>query len=188
MTDNNNLKDFIKEYLQIYNIPLKNLKGNSTVDMIVDGRSSANWTSRTVLNWIEKYFPNKPKNQMIYTYILNQFDLRYCFNCHEILESYDFYKGQSKCKNCSKNIAHNWHNKNKDKGIISSANYRASKIQRTPKWANLQKIKDFYLNCPKNYHVDHVIPLQGKNISGLHVIENLQYLTAEENYKKGNKW
>ncbi len=59
--------------------------------------------------------------------------------------------------------------------------------QSTPKWANLQAITDFYKNCPEGCHVDHVIPLNGKNVSGLHVLENLQYLPAAENLKKSNK-
>ena len=65
--------------------------------------------------------------------------------------------------------------------------YKAAKLQRVPKWADLEAIKEFYLNCPEGHHVDHIIPLRGKTASGLHVIENLQYLTAEENLKKGNR-
>lgn len=44
----------------------------------------------------------------------------------------------------------------------------------------------FYINCPKNKVVDHVIPLLGKLVSGLHVKWNLQYLTPKQNGKKGN--
>ena len=65
---------------------------------------------------------------------------------------------------------------------------RASKLQRTPMWVNYEKIKEFYLNCPDGYHVDHEIPLQGKLVSGLHILENLQYLTAKENLSKSNKY
>ena len=69
-----------------------------------------------------------------------------------------------------------------------NAKRRASKLQRTVPWADLKAIKQFYINCPKGYHVDHIVPLQGVNISGLHVLNNLQYLTKSQNSSKGNKW
>lgn len=58
----------------------------------------------------------------------------------------------------------------------------------TPKWINIESICEFYANCPKGYHVDHIIPLNGENVSGLHVAWNLQYLPAKENIKKSNKY
>ena len=66
--------------------------------------------------------------------------------------------------------------------------YYSAKLQRTPKWADLDKIKEVYLNCPKGLEVDHIIPLQGKEVSGLHVACNLQYLTRSENSSKSNKF
>jgi len=73
-------------------------------------------------------------------------------------------------------------------GNALSNKRRASKLQRTPAWADLEAIKQFYLNCPKGYQVDHIVPLQGVNVSGFHVLNNLQYLTAFENNSKGNKY
>lgn len=56
-----------------------------------------------------------------------------------------------------------------------------------PKWVNIDEIAEFYANCPEGYHVDHIMPLDGENFSGLHVIWNLQYLPAAENVSKSNK-
>ena len=58
--------------------------------------------------------------------------------------------------------------------------------RQTPKWANRNLIRKFYVNKPEGYHVDHIIPLRGKLVSGLHVEGNLQYLPALENMKKHN--
>jgi len=65
---------------------------------------------------------------------------------------------------------------------------RAGKLQRIVGWTDHKAIEEFYANCPKGYHVDHIVPLQGANVSGLHVLNNLQYLTATQNLIKGNKW
>ena len=64
---------------------------------------------------------------------------------------------------------------------------RAVKL-RTPKWADMEAIRNIYLNAPEGYEVDHIIPLQGKLVSGLHVAENLQYLTQADNWAKKAKF
>lgn len=66
------------------------------------------------------------------------------------------------------------------------ARRRAAKLCRTPPWADLEAIKQFYIECPEDMTVDHIIPLQGKRVSGLHVFENLQYLTPSKNCSKSN--
>jgi hypothetical protein len=93
-------------------------------------------------------------------------------------------------KNLEKNraIRREHYYNNKEMYKINCAKRRAAKLQAIPPWANLEEIKQFYLNCPEGYEVDHIHPLQGENICGLHVINNLQYLTVQANRSKGNKF
>lgn len=59
--------------------------------------------------------------------------------------------------------------------------------QATPVWAELDKIKLLYIEAAKlGLQVDHIIPIAGKNVCGLHVLANLQLLTEEENRRKKN--
>lgn len=81
---------------------------------------------------------------------------------------------------------HQWRLNNLEYDAYRAATYRARKLQQTPSWADLKKIEEIYLNCPKGHHVDHVIPLKGKTVRGLHVETNLQYLPAKENLAKRN--
>ena len=71
------------------------------------------------------------------------------------------------------------------------AKYKAAKLQRIPVWITkdeLNMMQFFYIKCPEGFDVDHIVPLQGRNVSGLHVLSNLQYLTKEENGRKANKF
>lgn len=68
---------------------------------------------------------------------------------------------------------------------------QAARMKRCPPWADDGKITAVYAEAKrrtkidgKEWHVDHVIPLQGKNVSGLHVYDNLQVLPGVENLKK----
>jgi hypothetical protein len=81
-----------------------------------------------------------------------------------------------------------WKRKNRWNGSYHCSVRRTAKIQRTPAWADLDKIAKVYKDCPPGMTVDHVIPLRGKLVSGLHVHNNLQYLTPSENAKKKNKF
>jgi len=67
---------------------------------------------------------------------------------------------------------------------FASAKYRAKKKQQTPADADMEVIKQIYLDCPKGYEVDHIIPISK---GGLHHQDNLQYLTISENRRKGNR-
>lgn len=58
----------------------------------------------------------------------------------------------------------------------------------TPFWANVDKIKDVYKNRPEGFEVDHIVPIKNDNVCGLHIHNNLQYLTITENRSKHNKF
>ena len=69
-----------------------------------------------------------------------------------------------------------------------NATRRANKLQATPAWASLERIKEIYKSCPLGYHVDHIIPLISNVVCGLHVENNLQIITAQDNLRKSNKF
>ena len=48
-----------------------------------------------------------------------------------------------------------------------------------------ENIRNFYVNCPSGYEVDHIDPISS---GGNHELSNLHYITKEENRKKGNPW
>jgi len=72
---------------------------------------------------------------------------------------------------------------------------RVAKLQRTPPWANQAAIKAIYADATRlteetgvMHHVDHIYPLQGKIVSGLHVETNLQILQWRDNIIKRNNF
>lgn len=81
-----------------------------------------------------------------------------------------------------------WYKRNKDKQKIKVMLEKHERLQRMPSWVDQDELIKIYENRPDGYYVDHIVPLRGKNVSGLHVPWNLQYLPAQENMSKGNKF
>ena len=120
------------------------------------------------------------------THILNYYGYKYCYKCARCLLAINFQNKKSTrdgkacmCKECRTIYL------GSGIGNAQTARRNARKIKATVSWGQ-DEITDFYKNCPKGYHVDHIVPLQGKYVCGLHVITNLQYLTAKENQEKHN--
>lgn len=87
-----------------------------------------------------------------------------------------------------------WQKTNKEKTLAGIAKYKAAKIRRIPPWADMAKIEAVYIERERieretgvPHDVDHIIPLQGKTVSGFHVHTNLQVIPRAENRRKGNR-
>ncbi len=152
----------------------------------------------------EYHFKNKDyinKKSITYFYEnkeqLNQNALEYYNKNRDVLiaKQADWRnKNRELCRKLSKN----WAGKNPEKVMAIHAKRRAAKIKRTPSWLSedqLVKIERIYAEAIKrkqetglDWHVDHIIPLQGKLVSGLHVPENMQIILAKDNVKKGNRY
>jgi hypothetical protein len=84
-----------------------------------------------------------------------------------------------------------------DRVNSDTAKRRAAKKSATPVWLDnqmLSEIRSFYTKAKNKeketgivHHVDHIVPLNGKNVSGLHVPWNLQVLPFYANLSKSNK-
>lgn len=138
--------------------------------------------------------------------LLTNAELKICSTCRGCLNHSEFTKDSnsfdmldSNCKRCKSSKNAIYYSDNKDsyhKPYIEqhraeynarNAKRRATKLQATTSWSNLAAIKQIYINCPEGHHVDHIYPLISDWVCGLHVEENLQYLSAEENMRKGNR-
>lgn len=154
---------------------------------------------------IKKLFPSKTKATKWNNYLYGLLEYKKCTGCSELLafdsysknietlDSYSYY-----CKDCRAIIRSQFtinnpeyakqdYINNKSSYIARAIKYKTRRDLATPKWANLEIISRIYA-CAEDYHVDHIIPLQGKHVCGLHVENNLQYLSVEENLRKSNKF
>lgn len=98
------------------------------------------------------------------------------------------YKGTERQKLVNRKKCKTWQVNNLAWFTNYMALRRTTILHATPNWADLEEIKLFYKACPKGYHVDHIIPLKNKIVCGLHTEANLQYLPAQENLRKSNKF
>lgn len=133
--------------------------------------------------------------------------LRTCRTCGQQLQLLDdnfaLNKGcwNSSCRPCVRSRTRQWMETNPERARLRAyqgcAERYAAKRQRMPEWLSKeqkQQIKEVYAESRGlrltglNVHVDHIVPLMGKSVSGLHVPWNLQIITAHENAMKLNRF
>lgn len=83
--------------------------------------------------------------------------------------------------------------KNPERKNADTGSRRRRFREATPKWANMFFIKEIYelailrtKMTGLEWHVDHIIPLRGKLVCGLHVENNLAVVPAKDNLRKSN--
>ena len=130
-----------------------------------------------------------------------------CSECWEIKNLKEFGRYQpwegrlyfrSTCKACDAQRSRIYDSQYPEKAVERGVRRRNTKHKATPLWLSKSDKKDIgkiYKECRARnkeagyikYHVDHIIPLQGTDVCGLHVPWNLQIITARENLAKSNK-
>lgn len=105
---------------------------------------------------------------------------------------------------CSKKLMEyrrKWKSKNFEKVNSDGMKRYARKTNQTPAWlgkADYAEIDGFYLFCKvfnsyktvrdDKLQVDHIVPIRGKKVSGMHVPWNLQVITSRDNVQKSSKF
>lgn len=97
----------------------------------------------------------------------------------------------SQCKHC-KNVEYKRNNRG---AVNENHSIRKAHVKRaTPAWVNREELRKMYISAANEtrrtgipHHVDHIEPIQGIDVSGLHVPWNLQVVTASYNCAKSNR-
>jgi hypothetical protein len=142
--------------------------------------------------------------------------MKICLKCKEAKPYFAFAKHSTSkdgyytsCIECKKLYLKEWYAKNKAKVLDRASSWsksnldkkrfyrskrRAAILNLTPKWANLDRIKQIYIEAANLrdqtgilYEVDHIVPLKGKNVCGFHSEHNLQIIEMSKNRQKAYK-
>ena len=137
-------------------------------------------------DWV-KNNPERRKEICTKSYLTNQ---------DTILEKQSIYRQNNKDL-CNSRIK-SWSERNADKIRAKDARRRSVQLNAQPPWLSAEQKRDIdsiyalardcELVSGEKYHVDHIVPLQGKTVCGLHVPWNLQVLPASVNIGKSNKY
>lgn len=147
----------------------------------------------TIKRWAESHPANMKKATLDY-YYRNQKARRQANREHDRqnIDRAQFRHAMKRAKNPAlyRDTLYHWRNENRGALRAIDARHRAARTQACPTWLTKDQHREivaFYDACPPGMSVDHIVPLQGRTVCGLHVPWNLQYLTIRENSAKGNR-
>jgi hypothetical protein len=107
--------------------------------------------------------------------------------------------GKPQPRNCGQNArrkaaARRWYQRHLEPARLQLAIAQATRRRRYVSWANVEAIATLYAEAAlltretgRSHVVDHIIPLKGRTVSGLHVESNLRIIERSENARKSNK-
>jgi hypothetical protein len=105
------------------------------------------------------------------------------------------YRAKKSVQEKERAYSRRWAKDNAAQATANAMKRHAAKLQRTPVLGCQCLIPLFYEATREatkrtgvRHHVDHIVPLRGKTVSGLHIASNLQVITAVENLSKSNEW
>ena len=128
-----------------------------------------------------------------------------CSSCKETLSLLSFPKDKSrkggydnKCKSCTREKNSKWVQNNKGLSLAKAVLKKMRASNRAPSWlteSDILAMKCIYqvaamrnASSDIKWSVDHIIPLNGKTVCGLHVPSNLQVIPLSENRAKWNHY
>lgn len=144
---------------------------------------------------------DKPKSVSYQSYLLYLYNHKQCYKCTNVLPHSSFFTDKQRwdkltyyCKSCNKQ----YRKDNIENIRLIKKKYKNSILSNTPKWlteAMLNEINCMYKEAQRltkvtgeQYDVDHIVPLKGATVCGLHVPWNLQVLKHTDNMRKSNKY
>lgn len=172
---------------EIAAILLKSVENNTSFYDLCN--QNLGWSTTKTMRFVKEKFRDKKSGSSLRTYVCSRYNNKYCVICSKIRPTEDFTGNSARPDGLQQRCIYCDSSYRKDNAELYKhhAALRRSAGKQLISLNYKQQILDFYKHCPAGYQVDHILPLNGKTVCGLHVPWNLQYLTAAANNKKKNK-